>query len=177
MPELVLPTAEVHASFLDTITEYRQDPSFRRDRGHFLRRAIAAHDLTGQTGFAEYVQATLAEREDRSARSNGWVPQTVLWFVEGDHFIGRLSIRHRLNPWLEAYGGHIGYEVRPTERRKGHATEMLRRSLPRAHALGIDPALLTCDHDNVASRRVIETNGGHYEDRRGVKLRFWVPTS
>lgn len=58
----------------------------------------------------------------------------------------------------------------------GHATAMLRASLPVARALGISSALLTCDVDNEGSRRVIERNGGVLEDRRGAKLRFWVPT-
>jgi predicted acetyltransferase len=54
---------------------------------------------------------------------------------------------------------------------------MLAAALPIAHHLGIDPALLTCDSDNVGSRRVIESNGGVFEDQLDDKLRFWVPTS
>jgi predicted acetyltransferase len=54
---------------------------------------------------------------------------------------------------------------------------MLAAVLPEADALGIDPALITCDIDNLASRRVIEANGGELEDQRGGKLRFWIPTS
>jgi predicted acetyltransferase len=53
---------------------------------------------------------------------------------------------------------------------------MLREALPVANRLGIDPALLTCDWDNLASQRVIEANGGILEDRRGQKLRYWVRT-
>ena len=55
------------------------------------------------------------------------------------------------------------------------ATEALRLVLPHAAALGIDPALLTCDVDNIASAKVIEANGGVLEDVRGVKKRYWVP--
>ena len=73
-------------------------------------------------------------------------------------------------------GGHIGYDVRPSARRRGHATEMLRQALAIAHGMGIDPALITCDVDNVGSRTVIERNGGVLEDERAGKLRFWVPT-
>jgi predicted acetyltransferase len=53
---------------------------------------------------------------------------------------------------------------------------MLRAALPIAHQLGIERALITCDWDNVGSRKTIEANGGVFEDRRGVKLRYWVPT-
>lgn len=73
-------------------------------------------------------------------------------------------------------GGHIGYDVRRSRRRAGHATAMLAATLPVAHRLGIDPALVTCDADNVGSRRVIEANGGVLEDERNGKLRFWLPT-
>jgi predicted acetyltransferase len=75
------------------------------------------------------------------------------------------------------YAGHIGYVVRPSARRRGHATAMLAAALPVANALGIDPALVTCDEDNIASRKVIEASGGTLEDQRGAKLRFWLPTS
>jgi predicted acetyltransferase len=53
---------------------------------------------------------------------------------------------------------------------------MLRAALPIANELGIDPVLVTCDVENLASRRVIEANGGVLEDERSGKLRFWVPT-
>lgn len=53
---------------------------------------------------------------------------------------------------------------------------MLRAALPRARVLGLDRVLITCDATNTASRKVIEACGGLFEDRRGVKLRFWVTT-
>jgi predicted acetyltransferase len=96
--------------------------------------------------------------------------------VEGDEFLGRTSIRHRLTPALLEIGGHVGYDVRPSARRRGHATAMLQAALVVARDLGIDPALVTCDVDNVGSRTVIERNGGVLEDQRSGKLRFWVPT-
>jgi predicted acetyltransferase len=104
------------------------------------------------------------------------VPDTVLWFRDGATFIGRTSIRHELTEMLREVGGHIGYDVRPSLRRRGHATEMLRQALPVARQLGIDPVLVTCDVDNVGSRRVIEANGGRLEDERHGKLRYWLHT-
>jgi predicted acetyltransferase len=74
-------------------------------------------------------------------------------------------------------GGHIGYAVRPTARRRGHATAALALMLPVAAERGIDPVLVTCDTDNVGSRRVIEANGGVLEDVRGQKMRYWIRTS
>jgi predicted acetyltransferase len=100
---------------------------------------------------------------------------TTLWWVEDDRFLGRLAIRHRLTPVLERAGGHIGYDVRPSARRQGHARAMLAAALAIANTtLGIDEALLTCDEINVASRRVIEANGGRYIDTISGKRRFWV---
>jgi predicted acetyltransferase len=96
--------------------------------------------------------------------------------VDGSEFLGRVQIRHRLTDRLREVGGHIGYDVRPSARRRGHATAMLRATLPMARALGIERALITCDTENGASRKVIEANGGMLEDERNGKLRFWVLT-
>ncbi|MFD8702811.1 GNAT family N-acetyltransferase [Kitasatospora sp. NPDC059648] len=91
--------------------------------------------------------------------------------------MGRLAIRHRLTPKLERVGGHIGYDVRPGARRRGHATAMLAAALPVAAALGVSKALLTCDETNTASRRVIEAHGGLLVAADGRKLRYLVPTA
>jgi len=128
-------------------------------------------------GFALYVAKLRREAIEETPRPEGWVPATTLWYVEGSTFLGRLSIRHRLTPHLLEAGGHIGYDVRPSARRRGHATAMLRDALPIANALGIDPVLITCDADNIASRKVIEANGGLFASQRVTKLRFWVATS
>jgi predicted acetyltransferase len=78
----------------------------------------------------------------------------------GEEFLGRISVRHRLDASLEKYGGHIGYVVRPGAQGRGHASALLRAILPIAYALGIDDALLTTSPANHASRRVIERSGG-----------------
>ena len=99
-----------------------------------------------------------------------------MWGGARDRFIGRLHLRHRLTPFLREIGGHVGYHVIPPERRRGQATAMLRAGLPVAAALGLECLLITCDEDNIASRRVIESAGGLLHDQRAEKLRFWVPT-
>jgi predicted acetyltransferase len=88
------------------------------------------------------------------------VPSTTLWLVDGDEFIGRISIRHVLSEALRRLGGHIGYDVRPSRRGQGYGIRMLRLAKPHAKALGIDPAMLTCDAANEASWRMIERAGG-----------------
>ncbi len=99
--------------------------------------------------------------------------------VDGD-VVGRTSIRFEMNEFLSTLGGHIGYAVRPKFRRQGYATEILRQSLEIARARGIDPVLVTCDDDNLASAKVIEANGGKLENiipgelpDMPMKRRYW----
>jgi predicted acetyltransferase len=165
-PALAEPTPRVHASFVEAVREYRAEGRYAR---------LDPVQLADTDQFRRYLDRLRADTRPGVLRYR--VPQTNLWLVEGDEYLGRLSIRHRLNRRLRFMGGHIGYDVRPSCRRRGHATLMLRLSLPVAHQLGIDPALVTCDDTNVASRRVIEANGGRLASASDGILRFWVPTS
>jgi len=117
-------------------------------------------------------------REGRVAP--GKVGDTTLWLVDGDAYLGRISIRHALNDALRVLGGHIGYDVRPSRRGQGLGGQMLALALPQAAALGIDPAMLTCDAANTASWRMIERCGGTRECEfmhEGVpRYRYWLPT-
>jgi predicted acetyltransferase len=167
MPVLVIPRLSVAASVRAAAREHADDAmDLYRDRV----AAMSDEELPG------YVDSLLADTRERTERPAGYVPSTHLWWVDGDTFLGRLHIRHRLTPFLIAEGGHIGYHVIPPARRRGHATAMLRAALPVAAALGLDCVLLTCDETNVGSRRAIETNGGLFQDRRADKLRYWLPT-
>jgi predicted acetyltransferase len=156
-------------------SEGRGDSTDRTMLGTDIRQFGHSWSATPD-GFRRYVEWLLAQAREDSPRPEGYVPATTLWWVEAKTYLGRIAIRHRLTPQLSEVGGHIGYDVRPSARGRGHATEMLRAALPIARSLGIDSALLTCDVDNVASRKVIEHNGGVLEDQRGDKLRFWVST-
>ncbi|MGK5532725.1 GNAT family N-acetyltransferase [Streptomyces sp. URMC 129] len=178
MPQLVVPTTAVHASFLAAIEEFEAEGRGTPQDNSMLGRDIAVYGPRWRDPavFAEYVERTIADARWDSPRPQGFVPSTVLWYVAGDTFLGRLSIRHRLTRRLLDWGGLIGYEVRPSARRRGHATAMLRAALPVARGLGHDRVLVTCDEDNIASRKVIEACGGVFEDQRGEKLRFWIAT-
>ena len=178
MPELVAPTTAVHESFVAAMEEFaaegRGDIADSSTIGRDIRERSAS--WTDPDTFARYVGEVVAEALPDSPRPAGYVPMTTLWWIEGDSYLARIAIRHRLTPWLLEQGGHIGYDVRPSARRQGHATAMLRAALPIAAGLGIRRALVTCDHDNIGSRKVIEACGGVFEDRRADKLRYWIDT-
>ena len=105
------------------------------------------------------------------------VPSSIFWYVSRQYYLGTLVIRHQLTAELADVGGHIGYHVIAPWRRQGHATRMLADGLQRARLLGLRRALVTCAHDNVASRRVILANGGQPDGRRRGEDRFWIDLS
>jgi predicted acetyltransferase len=175
MPQLLVPTTAVHRSFLaawDELTPGEERWMGARGVSEDWTREEAADPVE----FGRMVAAIRREADPKTVLPPDLVHETVLWFVDGNEWFGRLSIRHALTPALLELGGHIGYVVRPSARRKGYATQMLTQSLPIAAGLGIDPALVTCDNDNVASSKVIQAAGGELEDERHGKLRYWVPT-
>lgn len=178
MPELVPPTMEVHRSFVAAMAEWLEDGRGASGDDSMVAREIREFGSEWETprGFERYIQRLEDDADESKLRAYYLVPSTTFWWVDGTEYLARISIRHRLTPRLLEVGGHIGYDVRPSARRQGHATAMLRATLPRARKLGIDPALITCDTDNIASRKVIEANGGIFEDERSGKLRYWVPT-
>lgn len=185
MPELVDPDPRYQWSFLESVVETLAAGEEERWTGLMTIPAIGdsegesftLEELADPSRFSTYTTRLKSLADPATPLPPGIVSATQLWWVDGEEYLGRLSIRHSLTPWLLEFGGHIGYSVRPAARRRGHATAMLAAALPVANRLGIDPVLVTCDDTNVASRRVIEANGGVFEDQRGEKLRYWIPTS
>lgn len=185
MSQIVRPDARYQRSYLAATDEFAG--AQRDGDGDMTQEADPA---TGFAGFAftregledpdefrRFVQCRRAEELPETPRQSGRVPCTFLWVVEGDEYLGSIAFRHELNDFLLTEGGHIGYSIRPSARRQGHASTALRQTLELAAEMGHDHVLLTCSEDNAASRAVIEGVDGEYEDSRRGTRRYWVPTA
>jgi predicted acetyltransferase len=145
---LLEPTEGFRDEFLNLLDKHQR-------AGENLSNAESA-----RTDFATYVQHLHNQSQGRDLPA-GYVPVTTFWLVKDNQIIlGESRLRHSLTPDLEAYWGHIGYLIRPSQRRKGYGTLILKLTLEKAHALGIQRVRVTCDTDNIGSARIIERNGG-----------------
>ena len=168
---LIRPTSE----YASQIVQYRQeflDAGDSMDGTGPLRRLEDPE---------EYIK-TCAEYEDKQTVPSHLVPATQFMLVRktDNKVLGFLQVRHEFNDYLSKFGGHIGYSVRPSERRKGYAKEMLKMALPFCREIGIDKVLVTCIDGNIGSEKTILANGGVYEstvhepyDNKDLK-RFWI---
>ena len=131
--------------------------------------------------FTEYIKSLLDEEKGINLQE-GYVPCSHFWLVNSDNvLVGAIRIRHHIdNEFLSLEGGHIGYDIAPSYRGRGNGKLMLNLALVKAKQLGITKALLTADEDNLASRKVIEANGGEFEKIVMGKVfpnplaRYWI---
>jgi predicted acetyltransferase len=159
VPQLTLPTTPVRDSYLHGETELA------------IEEGLPTAWIEQAADFSRFV----ARR--RLVREMWEVPVTELWFVDGSDYIGTVVIRHRLTPALAREGGHVGYHVVPRWRRRGHATGMLAQAKPICQDLGLTRVLITCDQNNIGSRRVVEANGGVLERTVQGQARYWLATA
>lgn len=173
MEELILikPTAEYGVQ----IMQYRQeflDAGDSMDGCGPLRRS---------GNFAEYLRFC-SDCENLATVPESFVQATQFICIRknDNKLVGMIQVRHHFNDYLEKYAGHIGYSVRPSERRKGYAKEMLRMALPFCKEIGLFKVLISCIDGNIGSEKTILANGGVYEStvlepnsNRFLK-RFWI---
>ena len=90
------------------------------------------------------------------------VPALTYFYVreEDDRIVGMINIRLALSDFLREEGGHIGYSIRPTERRKHYATDMLKAGVQVLNTIGTNEVFVSCDKENLASSGTILNNGG-----------------
>lgn len=176
--ELVEPSIVYKDSFIAAVREFQaaEDTSIRTH--HYYD--VSVSEL--ENDFAAHVER-LQQHAHGEELPNGWVSNSTFWLVDDGVFVGRVNIRHRLTEHLGKIGGHIGYDIRPSKRGNGYGTAMLRLALPKARERGIERVLVTCDAANIASRKIIEKNGGVLENavtdpETGTeKLRFWIESN
>jgi predicted acetyltransferase len=163
---------EDEASFLDAVAEFRTElPAWD----------FALGFTEGET-FLQYMskQEAWSRGEDLPP---GFVAGGFYVGIVSGQVVGRVSVRYELNEFLSKVGGHIGYGVRASERRRGYATRMLQLALPICRSRGIERALVTCDVDNLGSRCVIERCGGIFESITNdptlevQRRRYWISTA
>ena len=171
MIELARPTIDLSDSWWEMVDDFDGETihgsSFRPTDREVLRDPAAFEQWVDWVGRMERPDEALPE---------GRVPSSNRWILENGRVVGTIALRHELTASLLVEGGHIGYAVRPGSRRRGVAGAALGLALRMAAGRGIDPVLITCDDDNVASARTIESRGGVLEDAREGIRRYWVAT-
>lgn len=172
MPELILPDAALHDSWLDARDEW--GPGVHQD-GSGLH---PEDEVDTAAGFAAWVDRLLQEADTSVPPDPGRVHASYFWVAEAGTYLGAITLRHSLTDFLLRAGGHVGYSIRPSARRRGLATWALGSVLAEARGLALDRVLVTCRDDNLASARTIEKNGGVLEDVRSTELgrtrRYWI---
>ena len=171
---LIEPTIEYESQILAYRKEFL-------DRGDSMDGTGALRKLDHPQDWIEYSN----KLKDPLTVPEGRVPATQYMLVreEDQKIVGMIQLRHYLNDHLEKYGGHIGYSVAPSERRKGYAALMLKTVLPKCKELGLVRVLITCIRGNEGSKRTILKNGGVYEstvfepDEGAYLERYWIDLS
>jgi predicted acetyltransferase len=158
MPELVAPTARLHAAWLDARDEW--GPGQHED-GFGL---IPSDEVESPGGFEAWVARLAGESGSCTYR----------WIVEDDQVVGGIALRHEFDDFV-SWAGHIGYGIRPSARRRGLAGWALGQMLVEARSIGLDRVLVVCEADNLASARTIESRGGVHEYVENDPVRrYWI---
>ncbi|MGN6714525.1 GNAT family N-acetyltransferase [Anaerocolumna jejuensis] len=151
-------------------------------REHFEKGENELHGsaLLDKLPFEKWLEL-LENNASEETVSPDWVVSSTFLAVRkwDNRIVGMLDIRHTLNEFLKNYGGHIGYGVRPRERGKGYAVQILQLGLAYCKTIGLEKVMLACYKDNAASSKTIVKCGGKLErefvhsDDKKVQV-FWI---
>ena len=162
--KLIRPTEEFKDDYLEALEEYHKE-------GRYLYQNID----TLKADFKKFIKELRTDKGYPHQPYQDWVdpvPETVVWLVKDNQYIGTVDIRHRLNWHLEKWGGHIHFNIRPSMRGKGFGVKMLKKAMPIINYLGIDKALITIEPDNKAGIHIVEACGAVFEDETAATDKF-----
>jgi len=161
MIRLEMPHVRFKQTYLDAVKEFKECGSDNDSTDHYLKHDLADLDAN----FDRFVHLLWDEHNGVGLKP-GRVPGSEYWIIDDeDRYCGRISLRHHLNEQLSDIGGHIGYDVVPSQRGKHYAAKALKLCLKEAKNRGINEVLMTCDDDNLPSIKTIEKNGGCLQDK------------
>ena len=166
--KLIFPSEEYEQEWKDIINEIES-----------TKEVMVPHALKKDTDdYAEYLEIVRRYSKGVDIPADR-VPSDIFFLVNEDDkkILGAIDIRYELTEYLLKYGGHIGYGIRPTERKKGYATEMLKLALDICREKGLKKVLITCDKKNLGSARTMVNNGAvlenEVENGEEITQRYW----
>lgn len=151
-----------------------------KDYNHSNELIFSSDYFNVNFNFENYIK-DLKDLSNGIGLPEGYVPSTEWWLINSNNdILGTVRLRHELGKRNFEEGGDIGYDISPRYRRKGYGKVILKLVLEKAKELGLEKVLVTCDFDNIGSKRIIESNGGKLENIIVSKetgkevLRYWI---
>lgn len=171
------PCEALYASWVECVSDFAEETSIRDGLALHGSPAWRIPDFSAnRDSFERLIAASRQERDTTQRLPEGLVHCDSYWVIDEEQtVIGFAGVRHHLGTdFLRTEGGHLGYSIRPSRRRRGHASRVLALLLDRSREIGIEAVLLTCVRSNIASARTIEGHGGVYEGDYADKRRYWI---
>ena len=147
---LIRPSYELKEAILEYKQEYFDCGETQINGSSALARA---------NNFDEWLELVLSIEKDK-LRNNVHASTFFTVRKTDSKIIGSTQLRHSLTSELEKHGGHIGYGIRPSERRKGYGKQQLLLVLDEAYNMKIPKVIIICDKDNIPSRKTAISCGG-----------------
>ncbi len=167
--KLVKPSGNYKNSFIESIKEFQSENRFMN---------LNTKELS--ENFGDFL-SKIGNKEKGNPLPVGTVRTSTRWLVDGNEYIGGVSILHELSGAQSHTEGHISYGIRPSKRMMGYGSKALELALPIARKIGISEVLIVCDDENTGSRKIIESNGGILKDKievdGGTRRRYLVRLS